>query len=162
MYAYPGSLSRNLDRQRAALMLALRKHQYADVRRMYLDAGYDPRVASWALVMLAQFRGESGQALAFFDDDHAGIDDAEVLEPMARGLSRKAGGVRSIAGRCCCRKARRVWRPKNSAAPKIRTRLRRAGNNLGVALARLGHQHDACAAFDLAAKHGFLAMSMRG
>ena len=58
MYAYPGSVSRNIARQRAALAMAVCKHQYEDVRRLYLKAGFAPRVASWALVMMALFRQE--------------------------------------------------------------------------------------------------------
>ena len=152
MYAYPGSLSRNLDRQRAALMLALRKHQYADVRRMYRDAGYDPRVASWALVMLAQFRGESGQALAFLDDaSPRGTDDAKVLEPDGPWPFAEGWRRAFHRGALLLQEGEAHLAAEELGRAEDLNPTAEGANNLGVALARLGHQRDARAAFDRAA-----------
>lgn len=82
MYAYPGSLSRDLPRQRAALALALRAHDDERVTRLYQSAGFPARITSWALAMLAQFRGDLHTALRHVDTAcPPGSDPLEVLEP---------------------------------------------------------------------------------
>jgi glycosyltransferase involved in cell wall biosynthesis len=82
MYAYPGSVSRNLSRQRAALAAALRKHPYSEIQRLYADAGLPARVALWALVIVAQYRDEPLAALRFLEAASPdGSDGNEVLEP---------------------------------------------------------------------------------
>lgn len=81
MHAYPTSLSRNLARQRDALAVALRVHDDAAVRRLYLSAGYSERMAAWALVMLSQFRHDPLAALRHLDTaSPAGADPATILE----------------------------------------------------------------------------------
>ena len=82
IYAYPDSVSRNIPRQRAAVAAALKKHSYASVLKLYLDAGFSARIAAWALVSMALFRQEPEAALACLESaSPAGADPREVLEP---------------------------------------------------------------------------------
>ena len=84
MHAYPGSVSRQIDRQAHALALVLRKHAYDDVRRLYRIAGYDLRIANWALVSLALFRRDPKAALHFLDEASPDSSDRDdVIEPDA-------------------------------------------------------------------------------
>jgi glycosyltransferase involved in cell wall biosynthesis len=149
MYAYPWSLSRNLGRQRASLAVALRKHEYEDVRRLYLDAGLRPRLAAWALVMMAQFRDEPAAALRYLDEAcPEESDPLEILEPdgpwpfaegwrcaFHRGTSLLSLGGHDDDAVVSLRRA-------ESFAPTAE-----GANNLGVALARTGRRAAAAAAF---------------
>jgi tetratricopeptide (TPR) repeat protein len=151
MHAYPSSLSRNLERQRAALALVLRKHRYDDVRRAYLDAGYSGRLASWALVMLAQFRGETGRALAFLEEaSPADADGAEVLEadgpwPYTEGWRRAFH-----RGTLLLQEGKSRMAVEELARAEHLSPTAEGANNLGVALARLGSVREALAAFSRA------------
>lgn len=151
MYAYPGSLSRNLSRQRAALTLALSKHEYADVHRMYLDAGYSHRIASWALVMLAQFREEPGQALAFLDDaSPRNVDQAEILEPDGPWPFAEGWRRAFHRGTLLLQQGDALLAAAELGRAEVLNPTAEGANNLGVAFARLGYLSDARAAFDLA------------
>lgn len=82
MYAYPGSVSRNLPIIRKSCKIALAKHNLLDVRGQCLEAGYQPRVADWILVSMAIFREEYSVALAFLDQaSPAEADPSVILEP---------------------------------------------------------------------------------
>jgi glycosyltransferase involved in cell wall biosynthesis len=82
MYAYPKSVSRNLPGIRAATATSLRKHNYDDVRRLCLDAGYPQRIISWILVAMATFREEYEIALEFLEQaSPAESDSLAVLDP---------------------------------------------------------------------------------
>jgi glycosyltransferase involved in cell wall biosynthesis len=151
MFAYPGSLSRNLDRQRAALTLTLRKHSYTDVHRMYLDAGYPGRIASWALVMLAQYRGESSQALAFLDDASPRTgDQAEILEPEGPWPFEEGWRRAFHRGTLLLQEGDALLAAAELGRAEELNPTAEGANNLGVAFARLGYRNDARAAFDLA------------
>jgi glycosyltransferase involved in cell wall biosynthesis len=153
MYAYPGSVSRNVVRQRTALATAVRKHQYEDVRGLYLNAGFAPRIASWALVMMALFREEPAAALRFVDDaSPANADHREILEPEGpwpfpegwrrafhRGTILLSLGQHAEAA-ASLRRAEALMETPEGA------------NNLGIALARLGDRASAGDAFDAAEK----------
>ncbi len=154
MYAYPASLSRNLTRQRGALATALRKHDYADIKRLYRSAGYSDRVADWALVMVAQFRFEPAIALSFLDDAcPVGTDPTVVLEPdgpwpqpegWRRAFHRgtillQQGGHANAAIEELTRAESIMPTPEGA-------------NNLGVALWRTGGRAAAADAFALAAE----------
>ena len=142
MYAYPGSVSRDLSRQRVALALALRKHPYSEIRRLYTGAGLPGRVGAWALVTVAQYRGEQVEALRFLDEASPDDSDAdEVLEPAGpwpfregwRRAFHRGTILMSIDGR----DAEAV--EQLSCAEALEPTAEGA-NNLGVALARMGNR----------------------
>ena len=82
MYAYPGSVSRDLPRIRSATALALRKHSYETVRNLCLTAGYSTRVAAWVLVSMAVFREEYDTALDDLEEaSPVNADPQTILEP---------------------------------------------------------------------------------
>ena len=141
IFAYPESVSRNMTRQRAALATALRKHSYDSVRQLYARAGYSARIAAWALVSMALFRGEPDAALRFLDDaSPVDTDPTEVLEPdgpwpfgegwrrsFTRGVALLLLDDRNADALDACRRAEAIEPTAEGA------------NNLGVALARSGH-----------------------
>ena len=140
MYAYPGSVSRDLSRQRAALAVALRKHPYSEVRRLYEQTGLSPRIAAWALVVVAQFREEPEAALRFLDEASPdGTDGDEIIEPDGpwpfREGWRRAFHRGTILLSLNERNAEAV--EQLSRAEEIEPTAEGA-NNLGVALARTG------------------------
>jgi len=152
IYAYPGSVSRHIARQRAAVAAALRKHAYEAIRTLYLHAGYDARVAAWALVSVALFRGEPDAALRFLEDaSPANADPDAILEPdgpwpfaegwrraFTRGVALLLTGGRDDEALAALELAERV-------APTAE-----GANNRGVALARLGRMDEARIAWTLA------------
>ena len=82
MYSYPGSVSRNLKRQRAALEVALRKHSYNDVEILYRKFGFSDRITAWGLVSFALFCNDSETALAYLKRACSSkAFQAHVLEP---------------------------------------------------------------------------------
>ncbi len=148
MYAYAGSVSRNLERQRAALALALRKHEFARVRQLCLAAGQPGRVAAWVLVSMALFRNEPEAALRFLEEaSPAGADPDQVLEhdgpwPIREGWRRafqRGTCLALIGGRDD--EAEQEFRRAEGLEPTAEV-----SNNLGVVLARLGRLEaaDAC------------------
>lgn len=152
MHAYPGSLSRNITRQREALTRVLRKHAYADVARLYAAAGYGERVAHWALVSMALYRGEPDAALRFLElASPSALADAAILEPegpwphredwrrmFTRGVALLMRGEAASDALEACR-ACEALEPTAEGA-----------NNLGVALAQSGDVDGAQAAWTLA------------
>jgi glycosyltransferase involved in cell wall biosynthesis len=140
IYAYSGSVSRQIDRQRAAVATALAKHDYDTVRALFLNAGYTRRVAAWALVSMALFRSDGRSALRFIDDaSPADADADEILEPggpwpfcegwrraFARGVALLLAGGRDEEAAQSFQRAEFLDPTPEGA------------NNLGVALARLG------------------------
>lgn len=82
MYAYDGSDSRKLDKQRAMVKRALLKHEYNDIIALYLNAGYSKRVAAWGVYSMALFREEYPAASQFLELAFPhGSDPDEILEP---------------------------------------------------------------------------------
>ncbi|WP_200376842.1 glycosyltransferase [Thiocystis violacea] len=67
MYAYKGSVSRHLDRQREMYRRCLAKFTYDTIRSLYLEQGQDERTTLWALVSVATYRKEYNSALEFLD-----------------------------------------------------------------------------------------------
>ncbi len=138
MHAYKGSVSRNLARQRDALALALRKHDFEDVRRLCLGVGESVRVAAWVLVSMALFRGEPQEALRFLEEaSPAGGDPDFVIEedgpwPFREGWRRafqRGTCLLLIGGRDA--EAEDELRRAEEMEPTAE-----GANNLGVALAR--------------------------
>lgn len=82
IHARPGSLSRQSENQRAMCRAALNKHTDEDVRALYRCAGYDERIAQWALVSRATFTGDYTRAIALVENlAHWDRADDVVLEP---------------------------------------------------------------------------------
>ncbi|MEQ1909998.1 MAG: glycosyltransferase family 2 protein, partial [Vicinamibacterales bacterium] len=152
IYAYPGSVSRNMTRQRAALAAALRKHSYDTVRALYARAGYASRIAAWALVSMALFREEPDAALRFLEEaSPTDTDPNEVLELegpwpfredwrrwFTRGVALLLLGDRDTEALDACRRAEAIEPTAEGA------------NNLGVALARTGRVDEAREAWAIA------------
>ena len=152
IYAYPGSVSRNIARQRAAVAAALRKHEYGAVLRLYLDAGYTPRVAAWALVSMALFRQEPETALACLDvASPVGADPREVLEPdgpwpFPEGWRRAfTRGVLLLVSGGADQEARASLEQAEAFEPTAE-----GANNLGIARHRCGLLDEAREAWSLA------------
>ena len=143
-YAYPTSLSRNLVHQRNWVAQVLRRHDYEEVRRRYLDSGYGERVAAWGVVSLALFRDEPAAALHFIDDAcPPGADPAAVLEPL--GPVPEPEGWRRDFGRGACLLLLGRYEGAECAlrAAEARVPTAEGANNLGVAVARLGCRAEA-------------------
>jgi glycosyltransferase involved in cell wall biosynthesis len=150
IYAYAGSVSRNLPRQRAALASALRKHEYTSVRALYLDAGYSRRVAAWALVSMALFRFEPGAALHYLDEaSPPDGDPCEVLEPDGPWPYREGWRRAFMRGTALLLAGGRDDEAVDALvqAESLDPATAETANNLGVALARIGRMDDARAAF---------------
>lgn len=152
IYAYPGSVSRNIARQRAAVAAALRKHTFESVLRLYLAHGYSPRVASWALVSMALFRQEPAAALACLEvASPESADPGLLLEPegpwpFAEGWRRAfTRGVLLLLLGGQDEEARLELERAEQLEPTAE-----GANNLGVALHRCGHDDDARSAWALA------------
>lgn len=153
MYAYAGSVSRNLERQRAALATALRKHDYEAVRRACLAAGEPPRVAAWVLVAMALYRGEPVAALRFVEQaSPASADPGEVLEPSGP-VTDPEGWRRDFAiGTCQLLLGRDGEAAEALARGETRQPTPEGANNLGIALARLGRTGEAVERWQAATK----------
>lgn len=80
MYAYPGSDSRKLERQRERVAHALKKHDYADIRNAYFAAGFSPEITAWGLCSMAVFREEYDCALTFLEETGACRHPNLILE----------------------------------------------------------------------------------
>ncbi len=140
MYAYPGSVSRDLPGIRRATATALRKHPYQDVLAQCLAAEYTSRVAHWLLVSMALYREDPGPALRFLD--HASPRDAvpdEILEPkgpqpLPEGWRRAfyRGTILLLTGENNEDAEKELRRAENIQPSAEVT------NNLGVAMARMG------------------------
>jgi hypothetical protein len=82
MYAYAGSVSRDIDRQRCAVKTTLRKHPYAIVREQCNAAAYPRSVTAWILASMAMYRDDPVAAIEFIDQacsSNVALD--LVLEP---------------------------------------------------------------------------------
>lgn len=144
MYAYPGSASRHLARQRAALAGALGKHDYENVRRLCLAAGEPPRVAAWVLVSMALYREDPGRALGFVDEASPPVaDPLVVLEPTGP-VPEPEGWRRSFArGTCLLMLGRSEEAQEALRSAEAWVPTAEGANNLGAALARLGRPAEA-------------------
>ncbi len=140
IYAYAGSVSRQIARQRAAVATALRKHDYGVIRDQFLRAGYTPRVADWALASMALFRDEPGMALRFIDEaSPADADPNEVLEPEGPWPFRE-GWRRAFSRGVALLKfgGRDEEAAQSFQRAEFLEPTPEGANNLGVAMARLG------------------------
>jgi glycosyltransferase involved in cell wall biosynthesis len=152
MHAYPGSVSRNVARQTAAIAAVLQKHPYKSVRELYLAFGHDPRVVNWGLTSMALFRQDAKSALRFLDDAcPKSADPTVVLEPDGpwpflegwRRAFHRGTTLLMLGGRD--REAAMELHHAEAIEPTPE-----GANNLGVALTRLGHRKEAGAQFSTA------------
>jgi hypothetical protein len=166
MHAYPNSVSRGLARQRTALAAALRKHSYDSIHRLYTDAGFNERIANWALVMVAGFRNDPASALTYLDRTcPARTDDEATLEPegpwpFTEGWRRAfhRGTALLMLGGHDAEAAENLERAE-AIEPTAE-----GANNLGVSLARIGRGVEAHHAFRAAAERfpGYLDAERNG
>ena len=152
MYAYDDSLSRNLVRLRPCLAVALRKHTYIDIFDRYMHAGFSDRVAAWALVSVAMFRDEPEAALDFVDvASPSDANPREILEPSGPWPFVEGWRRAFFRGTALLRLG---GDDSRAAAELMRAEAidptAEGANNLGVALARLGHGVAAQSAFQTA------------
>jgi tetratricopeptide (TPR) repeat protein len=139
MYAYPESVSRNLQRIRSATANALRKHTYEDVCRMCRAAGYRPGVTAWMLVSMAIFREEFHSALEFLEDtsptesNSLAIIEPDGPVPLPEGWRRAftEGTLKLLLGHA--QSAALALEKAEAILPTAE-----GANNLGVAYRRLG------------------------
>jgi len=143
-HAYPDSLSRRLQSQRDSYRMCLRKHDYAAVRELFIQAGYSARIAAWGLLSMAVFREEYAAAMSFLSEAAApAADPGEILEPEGpdpypegwridfwRGTLLALQGESTEA--LACLESAEKRRPSAEGA-----------NNLGVVLARLNRGEEA-------------------
>jgi len=140
MFAYPGSVSRDLPGLRRATATVLRKHDYQDVLEQCVAAGYSLRLAHWLLVSMALYRDDPASALCFLD--HASPQDSdpkEILEPkgpqpLPEGWRRAfyRGTILLLTGENA-EEAEKELRRAENIQPSAEV-----ANNLGVAMARMG------------------------
>jgi tetratricopeptide (TPR) repeat protein len=84
MFAYPTSVSRNLDNQLAMYARVLRKFPLRFIRSFYLQQGSDPVTALWACVTVAMYCGTFEKAVSLLDELNAILptdSSAYVHEP---------------------------------------------------------------------------------
>jgi len=149
MHAYPGSVSRDVARQTAAVAAVLGKHDYEDVRQLYRASGFSPRASAWALVSMAMFRRDAQAAMRFLDEASPATGDVdEILEPegpwpFREGWRRafQLGTILLLTGEHD-REAEGELRRAEALQPTAE-----GANNLGIALARLGRAGAAAAQF---------------
>jgi tetratricopeptide (TPR) repeat protein len=118
----------------------LRRHEYADVRQLYLEARYTPRLAHWGLVSMALFREEPEPALQFLDEASPADGDPNlVLEENGPWPFREGWRRAFQRGTCLLLVGGRDAEAEAELghAEQIEPRAEGA-NNLGVALARQG------------------------
>jgi glycosyltransferase involved in cell wall biosynthesis len=154
MYAYPGSVSRNIARQRAELKKVLQKHAYDEVRKLCAIAKYHQAITGWILVAMAMYRDDWNAALRFVDEIEADcVDQRLVLEPTGpcplpeawRCAFYRGTALLYIAGR------EREALDSLDAAERIAPTAEGA-NNLGVAYRHL---------FDHARAHACFVAALR-
>lgn len=128
-FAYPDTLSRDIDNQRAMLRTALRKHAPADIEARFGRAGLDARALAWSMVTFLTLRGDLSLVLERLEtlpaggrrDFHEGTALAALARPAeALGLLERAVHARAVP---------------------------ECFNNLGVVLAALGRGVEASAMF---------------
>lgn len=82
-FAYAQSLSRSMENQRKMCQAALAKHSYDAVRALYAKAGYENRIALWALISIAMFRVDYPAVLRYLREAEEAMREPEtVLEPL--------------------------------------------------------------------------------
>jgi glycosyltransferase involved in cell wall biosynthesis len=134
-FAYPGTLSRNLQNQMTMTRAALRKHDPSSVAALFRRAGFTPRTSAWGMVSFLILRGDYWEALAWLDrvprgsrrDFHTGT----VLAALGRHADAEAPLRRAL---------------DDCVSPELL-------NNFGVVLAALNRIEEAADMFADALHH---------
>lgn len=144
MYTYGDSLSRDLAGMRTDYGRLLQPYPADDVRALYAEAGLPDRAADWALVAMALYRGEPGEALRTVQAACPGRHEKHaVLEPDGPCPLPEGWRYGFFAGTCHLI----LGEPQPA-----RAHLKEAGhfaicaeslNNYGVALRRLHAEEEA-------------------
>lgn len=148
MYAYPGSDSRKIERQRSMVAKALRKHSFDHVATLYQKGGFSEKITAWGLHSMAIFREEYELADQFLERAcPRGESPLDILEPegpypVPEGWRYNfAKGTLSLL----------MGEPEAAifffvSAEKYRVSADEM-NNLGVALAKIGESDEAKVCF---------------
>ncbi len=144
IHASPVSLSRDRDNQRAMYARVLRKHSYADVRRLYEAAGYDARVTVWGLVSMAIFRQEFDVAWQVLEEVGTLVTDpAVVLEPDGPCTAPEGWRLAFHRGTLALLQDQIAVAAEALAEAERLHPTAEGANNLGVVLGRLDRLDDA-------------------
>jgi tetratricopeptide (TPR) repeat protein len=149
-YAYPDSLSRRIDNQRKMYAIALAKHDYADVARLYEQASFSKHVTIWGLISMAIFRSDYDSVLQFLSECALLIDaPEEILEPA---VCAKPEGwrLRFHRGTTLLQMGKTKESLDDLYAIEADIPTAEGANNLGVALAKAGALTEATRLFQLA------------
>ncbi|MBC2606927.1 glycosyltransferase [Pelagicoccus albus] len=141
MYAYPGSDSRNIARQKKMVARALKKHDYSFVEKLYRNGGYSERVTHWGLVSMAIFREEYDAAFDFLQSAFPPTSSlSETLEPQGPYAVPEGWRYRFTLGTLAllCNNAELAIKPLEDSLEILRSAD--TLNNLGVAYAQLGQK----------------------
>jgi len=139
MYAYPQSVSRQLDIQRSMYRKALVKHAYADVAAAAAATGATPGSIAWILTSLAIFREEYDAARRFAEEAtaHSGDPAAGLEEECPLTVAWRAAFVRGTLDALVGRDASARRHLQEAEAIQ---QTPEGANNLGVVLGRLGDE----------------------
>jgi tetratricopeptide (TPR) repeat protein len=151
MHTYPASVSRSLGRQRDMYRKVLLKYDYADVKRMLLEAGANKSITAWTLVSMAIFREEYPSALVFLEEaanclhNPRRILEPDGICPLPEGwrLAYHRGTLNLLLGNI------QAARQHLAQAERLYPTAEGA-NNLGVALALSGDTENGRICFYLA------------
>lgn len=149
MCAYPGSVSRNLERQQAMNARALSRIAYAQVLELYNEAGYPERFGLWATHAMASFRQDwawAADCLGRLSQMAIGEGDT-VLEPEGP-MPRPEGWRVAFAQGVLAWELDQIKDAAQAFAVANGFAITAEGaNNLGVVTRRLGRESDAQRAF---------------
>jgi glycosyltransferase involved in cell wall biosynthesis len=151
LYAYPQSVSRQIENQKRMYRRLLRKHAYAYVRELYASSGLGCRITAWGLASMAIFREEYEVALEFVAEAESLMEHPnEVLERqgpcrLSEGwrVAFQRGTILLLLGRSVDAAASLEYAERLHATPE-------AANNLGVALRMLGKTTESQTRFERA------------
>ncbi|MGF1483393.1 MAG: glycosyltransferase [Opitutales bacterium] len=152
MCAYPGSVSRNLDRMRRTTAESLRSFDYEAVQTLYREAGYSERVAQWALLSMASFR-EDFPMLRRMLEELDRLPESErnhILEPEGPMPRPEGWRIDFMLGVLAL--SLRDWAEAHHRFQSAQERLPTPEtlNNLGVSLRNLGRETEALHCFEQA------------
>lgn len=128
-FAYPTTLSRDIDNQQAMVRTLLRKHAPEDVEARLRSAGYEPWTVGWSMVSFLTLRGDFERALAWLDGVPHGPQRDFHIGTLLAALGRHPHALAPME---------RAFR---------QTRMPELLNNFGVVLAAMGRRDQAAGLF---------------